>query len=59
MGVELADRAVLDALLPEGSDVQIVPGTGHFLHLEQPDEVNGRILSFLTSWTPCSPRSPG
>jgi pimeloyl-ACP methyl ester carboxylesterase len=47
MGVELADRAVLDALLPEGSDVQIVPASGHFLHLEQPAEVNARILEFL------------
>jgi pimeloyl-ACP methyl ester carboxylesterase len=48
MGVEVADRAVLDTLLPEGSDVQIVPGTGHFLHLEQPADVNARILAFLT-----------
>jgi len=48
MGVELADRALLDALLPEGSDVQIVPASGHFLHLEQPADVNARILDFLT-----------
>ena len=47
MGVEVADRAVLDALLPEGSDVQIVPGTGHFLHLEQPGRREPRILDFL------------
>ena len=48
MGVELADRAALDALFPAGSDVQIVPASGHFLHLEQPADVNGRILEFLT-----------
>jgi pimeloyl-ACP methyl ester carboxylesterase len=47
MGVELADRALLDALFPEGSDVQVVPASGHFLHLEQPADVNGRILEFL------------
>jgi pimeloyl-ACP methyl ester carboxylesterase len=47
MGVELADRAALDALFPAGSDVQIVPASGHFLHLEQPADVNGRILEFL------------
>src|SRR6476469_9015841 len=47
MGVEVAARAVLDTLLPEGSDVQIVPGTGHFLHLEQPAGVNRRIMEFL------------
>ena len=47
MGVELADRDTLDALLPPGSDVQIVPASGHFLHLEQPAAVNGRILEFL------------
>jgi pimeloyl-ACP methyl ester carboxylesterase len=49
MGVELADRALLDALFPAGSDVQIVPGTGHFLHLERPADVNARILDFLAS----------
>jgi pimeloyl-ACP methyl ester carboxylesterase len=47
MGVELADRDALDALFPPGSDVQIVPASGHFLHLEQPADVNARILEFL------------
>ena len=47
MGVELADRATLDALLPPGSDVQVVPASGHFLHLERPADVNARILDFL------------
>lgn len=34
-------------VLPPGSDVAVVEGAGHFLHLERPDEVNRRILGFL------------
>ena len=37
----LADR------LPPGSDVGIVPGAGHFLHLERPAEVGRKVLDFL------------
>ena len=33
--------------LAEGSEVSIVDGTGHFLQLEQPAEVNRLILDFL------------
>jgi pimeloyl-ACP methyl ester carboxylesterase len=32
-----------------GPDAVLVKGAGHFLHLEQPDEVNTRILDFLTA----------
>jgi pimeloyl-ACP methyl ester carboxylesterase len=28
--------------------MEIVDGTGHFLHVEQPDLVNRRIVKFLT-----------
>jgi pimeloyl-ACP methyl ester carboxylesterase len=50
-----ADDACLDVRLvadvgdhlPEGSEVGIVPAAGHFLQLEQPGEVNARILRFL------------
>ncbi len=35
--------------LAEGSEMEIVDGTGHFLHLERPDVVNRRILGFLTA----------
>jgi pimeloyl-ACP methyl ester carboxylesterase len=33
--------------LAAGSEMEIVDGAGHFLHLEQPDLVNRRILGFL------------
>jgi pimeloyl-ACP methyl ester carboxylesterase len=35
--------------LAEGSEMEIVDGTGHFLHVEQPDLVNRRIIGFLTN----------
>jgi pimeloyl-ACP methyl ester carboxylesterase len=38
---------VADHLAP-GSEVAVVDGAGHFLHLERPDEVNERILAFLS-----------
>ena len=47
MGVELAERAA-SYLTVEGSRVELVPGTGHFLHLEAPDTVNRHIIDFLT-----------
>lgn len=36
-----------DALAP-GSEVEILPRAGHFLHLEQPDVVAKRVLDWLT-----------
>ena len=33
--------------MAEGSEMEIVDGTGHFLHLERPDVVNRRIIGFL------------
>jgi pimeloyl-ACP methyl ester carboxylesterase len=33
--------------LPPGSGTGMIAGAGHFLHLEQPAEVNRRILTFL------------
>ncbi len=38
----------LDFLAP-GSEMEIVDGTGHFLHVERPDVVNARILEFLAA----------
>ena len=40
--------AVRSALAP-GSEAVVVEEAGHFLHLEQPAEVNARVLGFLTS----------
>lgn len=37
---------VRDAL-PAGSDVAVVDGAGHFLHLEKPGDVGARIVEFL------------
>jgi pimeloyl-ACP methyl ester carboxylesterase len=45
MGVEVIGP-VTDHLAP-GSELVVVEGAGHFLHLERPDEVTSRILRFL------------
>jgi pimeloyl-ACP methyl ester carboxylesterase len=47
MGVEIAERA--ESLLAGDDDrVELIPGTGHFLHLEAPDVVNGLIVRFFS-----------
>jgi pimeloyl-ACP methyl ester carboxylesterase len=47
MGADLAETA-RGVLTAPGSGVEIVDGTGHFLHLEQPDVVNSLIVDFLS-----------
>lgn len=37
----------MDALFPNGVEREVIPGVGHFLHLEQPDAVGARIVQFL------------
>jgi pimeloyl-ACP methyl ester carboxylesterase len=37
----------MDHLFPKGIEKVILPGTGHFLHLEKPEQVNQRIVEFL------------
>jgi pimeloyl-ACP methyl ester carboxylesterase len=37
----------MDDLFTGGLEKVIVPGAGHFVHLERPDEVNRQIVSFL------------
>jgi pimeloyl-ACP methyl ester carboxylesterase len=39
---------VTDFLAP-GSEMVVIRGAGHFLHVERPDEVNDHIIRFLTS----------
>jgi pimeloyl-ACP methyl ester carboxylesterase len=36
-------------LFPGGLEAEILPGLGHFLHLEDPATVNRRIVEFLTA----------
>ena len=36
-------------LFPGGLEVEVFPDLGHFLHLEDPATINGRILEFLTA----------
>jgi pimeloyl-ACP methyl ester carboxylesterase len=40
--------AGMDHLFAKGVAKVILPGTGHFLHLERPEEVARRIVAFLT-----------
>lgn len=46
IGVEVAETAA--AMAPSNVTVEIVDGVGHFLHLEQPDRINARVIEFLT-----------
>jgi pimeloyl-ACP methyl ester carboxylesterase len=34
--------------LPTGSAVAVIENAGHFLQLEQPDEIAARVLQFLS-----------
>ena len=39
----------MDHLFLQGLEQVILPGTGHFVHLERPQEVNARIVAFLSA----------
>jgi pimeloyl-ACP methyl ester carboxylesterase len=45
IGIEVAELAA--SMAPPNVSVDIIDDAGHFLHLEQPDTVNARILEFL------------
>lgn len=49
MGAELIDDSALAMLPVEGSRLELVAGTGHFLHLEAPQQVGQLIIDFLTA----------
>jgi pimeloyl-ACP methyl ester carboxylesterase len=34
--------------LSDDSRVEVLPGVGHFLHLERPGDVNARVLEWLS-----------
>ena len=44
-----AEYAEATAALPNGPEVEVLEDAGHWLHLEQPDRVHGRILEFLAA----------
>jgi pimeloyl-ACP methyl ester carboxylesterase len=45
IGYAVASR--MAELFPNGLDRRLLPGVGHFLHLERPDDVNGIIAAYL------------
>jgi pimeloyl-ACP methyl ester carboxylesterase len=47
IGVEVAESA--GAAMPPHVTIEIIEDAGHFLHLEQPDEINRRIVDFVAS----------
>ena len=47
MGAEIVVEEELRPQFPAGLELVMVPGTGHFLHLEEPDVVNHRIVTFF------------
>jgi len=38
-----------DEVLAQGSEVEILPGVGHFLQLEDPQAINSRVASFIAA----------
>lgn len=51
VGVELAECTVGQLPHPK-SRVEVLDGVGHFLHLEDPDDVGRRIVAFLSAGRP-------
>jgi len=49
VGTDMVDADGMKSLFPGGLEVEVIPGTGHFLHLEDPATVNRRIVEFLTA----------
>lgn len=50
MGADLIEPTqVLSSLPHEASRVEVVAGTGHFLHLERPAEVNRLVIDHVTA----------
>ena len=45
--IDAFENEDMDRFFTGGLEKVIVPGTGHFMHQEQPQEVNPRIVEFL------------
>jgi pimeloyl-ACP methyl ester carboxylesterase len=45
--LESFESEAMDAFFTGGLEKVIIPGTGHFMHQEKPDEINPRIVEFL------------
>ena len=45
IGAELVPP--MAAYFPAGLRIEMIPGAGHFVHQERPDEVNRLVLDFL------------
>ena len=43
-----SQRPVIEALFP-AAQVRVLPGTGHWLHVEKPDAFNGIVRRFLAA----------
>jgi pimeloyl-ACP methyl ester carboxylesterase/REP element-mobilizing transposase RayT len=48
-GADMVDPDDMKPFFAAGLEAEIMPGVGHFLHLEDPAKVNGRIVEFLTA----------
>ena len=42
------ESEVMDRFFTGGLEKVIIPGTGHFMHQEKPEEINPKIVEFLT-----------
>ncbi|HVM39980.1 MAG TPA: alpha/beta hydrolase, partial [Acidimicrobiia bacterium] len=49
MSHDLVDEAGFASAFDAEAVYEVVPGAGHFLHLEQPDRVEARIVEWLTA----------
>ncbi len=47
IALDEAGAASIRGVFPEGSVVERIPGVGHFMLVEAPRQINGRILRFL------------
>ncbi|WP_067797348.1 alpha/beta fold hydrolase [Actinomadura formosensis] len=48
LGTDVIHLDAVQAALPPGSAAHLVPRAGHFLHLDRPEDVNARILDWLS-----------